>query len=312
MSFTIQKDNGVADDDHSVKRPFGCTLLVLTLSAFAVAADAGYVVHKRVSEVRLTLVATDSTGRPWQGLSASNLAISDEGRAIPDFQIRVANDLPLRVGVLLDLSDSTAKTWPAVRMALAESMSGLMQPGDEILMTTFSNRVQEQNVVGRPEDLNESLHSSPGGLTALYDSLYITFGHPVFSEGSEPRRSAIILFSDGEDTLSCRGMSDALEAAQRRGIAIYTISTHKPSLPQTGDSVLHYLASSTGGRDFVVKDQAGLRNALQSIHDELRNSYLLYYRPAEGGKTGFRHVLVLPAQSANLHLRTRAGYYPEP
>jgi VWFA-related protein len=135
----------------------------------------------------------------------------------------------------------------------------------------------------------------------------------LFSEDVEPRRAAIILFSDGEDTVSFRGMPDALEAAQRNGIAIYTITSHKPNLPRTGDSMLHYLATSTGGRDFIVKDQAGLKNALQSIHDELRNSYLLYYHPSEGGpKSSFRRVLVLPAQNSNLHLRTRAGYYAEP
>jgi hypothetical protein len=142
MRFSTPKDNADVDDDQYVKRTFGHALSVLMFVATAFAADPTYVLHKKVSEVRLTLVATDAAGRPLQELSPSSLAISDEGRAIVEFQLRSANDLPLRVGVMLDLSDSTAHAWPTLRGALAESMSGLLQPGDEILMTTFANRIQ--------------------------------------------------------------------------------------------------------------------------------------------------------------------------
>lgn len=312
-SLSTQKAQPRRVDDQYVKRPFGLVLSVLILVAGSYAADPGYVLHKRVSEVRLTLVATDSSGRPWQGLSASSLAVSDEGQAIGEFQLRSANDLPLRIGIMLDLSDSTLQSWPAVRSALTESMKDLVRPGDQILMTSFNTKIQMQMSVARPEELAESLPSSSGGLTALYDAVYRTSQHPVFSEGGEPRRSAIIVFSDGEDTFSCRGLADAVASAVRNGVAIYTIATHKPNSWRRGDGVLRHLAASTGGRDFVVKDHAALQAALQTIHDELRSSYLLYFSPlGDQANGGFRRVEVLPAQNANLRLRTRMGYYEAP
>ena len=312
-SLSIRKAQPGRVDGQYVNRPFGLLLSVLIFVASSYAADPGYVVHKRVAEVRLTLVATDTAGRPWPGLSASSLALSDEGQAIGEFQLRSANDLPLRIGIMLDLSDSTSQSWPAVRSALTESMTDLVRPGDEILMTSFSSKIQMQVSMARPQELVESLPASSGGLTALYDALYRTSEHPMFSDGGEPRRSAIIIFSDGEDTFSYRGLSDAVASAVRNGVAVYTISTHKPNVWRRGDGVLRHLASSTGGRDFVVKDHAALQAALQAIHDELRSSYLLYYSPVGAQSPGgFRRVEVLPAQNANLRLRTRMGYYPAP
>ncbi len=313
QSLSTQKAQVAHVDGQYVKRPFGLALSVLILVTCAYAADPGFVLHKRVSEVRLTLVATDSAGRPWQRLSASSLAVSDDGQAVADFQLRSADDLPLRVGIVIDLSDSTIKSWPAVRSALMGSMKGLVRPGDEILMTSFSNRIESQLTLSRPEEIAESLPTSGGGLTALYDALNRTCEHPLLSEGTEPRRSAIILFSDGEDNLSIRSLSETIAVAQRNGVAIYTIATHKPNLRRDGDFVLHHIASASGGRDFIVKDLNGLQMALQAIQDELRNSYLLYYHPLiEDASGGFRRVEVLPALNANLRLRTREGYYPAP
>jgi VWFA-related protein len=296
-----------------VNRTFGRVLLVLIFVSSSYAADPDLVFHERVNEVHLTLVATDSQGRPWPGLAAANLAVADEGRAVADFQLRSANDLPLQVGVLLDLSDSTHSSWPAVRAALTQSMEGLLRPSDQILMITFNSRIETERVLARPQEIDESLPASGGGLTALYDTLYRACQHPLFSGGLEPHRSALILFSDGEDNLSYRSLADAVTCAQRSGIAIYTITVHKPNQWHRGDGVLHSIAWATGGNDYVVSDLKAVQAALQAIHEELRSTYLLYYRPSiEQMAGGFRRVEVLPAHNADLHLRARSGYYTSP
>jgi Ca-activated chloride channel homolog len=296
-----------------VKRTFGRVLLVLILVSLSHAADPDLVLRQRVSEVRLTVVATDAEGHPWPGLSADSLAVSDEGRAVADFQLRSADDLPLRVGILVDLSDSTHNSWPSVRAALTQSIAGLVQPRDQILMMTFNARVETERVLTRPQEIDETLPPSDGGLTALYDTIYRACKHPAFTDDLEPRRSALILFSDGDDNLSIRGLDDAIACAQRNGIAIYTVTLHKSNQWQRGDGILQKLAWATGGHDFVVRDMQGMRDALQSVHEELRSSYLLYYRPlSPGARHGFHRVEILPAQNAKLRLRARAGYYPEP
>jgi hypothetical protein len=77
--------------------------------------------------------------------------------------------------------------------------------------------------------------------------------------------------------------------------------------------VLRDLATSTGGRDFVVKDAARMRDALAAIDQELHSSYVLYYHPPDDpGKRVFRSVRVLPAQNSGARIRSRQGYFSAP
>jgi VWFA-related protein len=150
-------------------------------------------------------------------------------------------------------------------------------------------------------------------LTALYDAIYQACGRPVFAADGEPHRSALILFSDGEDDLSLHGLGDAIARAERAGVAIYTITTHNPKKTTSGDGVLHSLAETTGGRDFIVKDQVQLESALAEIDRELRTSYLLYYRASEQpGVRTFRRVHVIPSEGGRARVRSRAGYFTAP
>ena len=79
-------------------------------------------IRKRVSEVRLTLVATDRNDRPLPNLSPADIVVLEDGQPIPHFELRPAGDLPLRVGIVLDLSDSNQKFWGAVRNTLLQSL----------------------------------------------------------------------------------------------------------------------------------------------------------------------------------------------
>jgi VWFA-related protein len=97
------------------------------------------------------------------------------------------------------------------------------------------------------------------------------------------------------------------------GVSVYAISIHDPRRAVQGDEVLRGLATSTGGRDFIVKDGAQMRDALAAIHEELRSSYVLYYHPPnDPAKRVFRNVRVLPAQNSGARIRSRQGYFSAP
>ena len=136
-----------------MQRTIGYTLSVLILATLAHSTDTSFVLHKRVNEVQFTVVATDSAGRPWRQLSPSELTIADDGQSIPDFQVRAGSDLPLRVGIVLDSSDSMRRAWPAVRSALSTSLKDLVRPGDQVLMVTFSNRIESESAAKLLSDL---------------------------------------------------------------------------------------------------------------------------------------------------------------
>jgi VWFA-related protein len=272
------------------------------------------VIRKRVSEVRLTLVATDRNDRPLPNLSPADIVVLEDGQPIPHFELRPAADLPLRVGIVLDLSDSTQKSWGTVRNTLLQSLQQSMRANDELLVTAFNTSIEMERTVSDPAQLQAALaHPKTGGLTALYDTLYHVCNQATFTSDQAPHRSALILFSDGEDDLSLHDLSDAITEAEVTGVAIYTVSAHNPKTRAPGDTVLHDLAVNTGGRDFVAKDAKQLQEALTAIDGELRTSYLLYYRPPEdSGRRGFRRVYVLPAQGDGARVRSRAGYFTVP
>jgi VWFA-related protein len=183
-----------------------------------------------------------------------------------------------------------------------------------LLLLTFNRRIDLEQTISEPSGIAPLLEGpTDGGLTALYDSLYSTCKHEIFSRDGDPHRSAVILLSDGEDDISMHGLNDAIDQAELNGIAIYTITMHDPRSVDPGDGVLHSMAAATGGRDFVVKDASQLELALAMINQELRSSYLLYYRASdESGPRNFRRVYILPTQHDGSQLRSRMGYYTKP
>jgi VWFA-related protein len=310
-----RKTKVLGADSRGVKGKIGWLFLTSFLMTVpAVAGESNFLVRKRVSEVQLTLVATDRNDRPLSHLSPTDILVLEEGQPIPRFQLRSAADLPLRIAIVLDLSDSTVKSWATIGTTLVDSLPQVMRSNDELLVLAFNSKIEMERTITDPVQLRAILaHPSTGGLTALYDALYHACGQAVFSDDHEPHRSALILFSDGEDDLSLHGLDDAIARAERRGISIYTVATHDPRKSTPGDTILHDLATTTSGKDYIVKNTGQLRDALSAINIELRNSYLLYYPvPKESSPRAFRRVRVIPTQSDGSRLRSRAGYFTAP
>ena len=300
-------------DCLGVRHKITC-ILVFALFVTKLCGESAPLFRKRVSEVQLTLVATDQNDRPLMTLAPTDITVLEDGQAIPQFELRPAADLPLRVAVVIDLSDSNQKAWTAVKNTLVGSLGGWMRPRDQMLVVEFNSKTVMQTPVKDPTQLESALErpDSNHGLTALYDTIYQVCDHPIFKRADEPVRSALILFSDGEDDLSLHGLGDAIARAELNGVSLYTISAHNPRQASAGDTVLHELASATGGRDFVVGDAVRLQQSLSAIRDELRNSYFLYYRPLNDQQArGFRRVRVVPARAGGARIRSRAGYFTQ-
>ena len=287
-------------------------LLLTAVTTFA--GDSIPLIRKRVSEVDFTVVAMDKNNRPLMNLSPEDITVLENGQPVSQFNLRSAGDLPLRLGIVLDLSDSTRKTWPLLRSALQQSVAELFRPQDRLLLTTFNRKIELLRTIAEPAAIGPALQEpASGGLTALYDSMFSVCRHVMFLQDGEPHRSALILISDGEDDISLHGLNDVIDEAQLNGIAIYTVTMHNPHSTAPGDGVLNTIASATGGRDFIAKDAHQLQFALSLINQELRNSYLLYYRAVDEGRArNFRRVYILSRQHDGSHLRSRAGYYTKP
>jgi Ca-activated chloride channel family protein len=244
-------------------------------------------------------------------------------------------DLPLRIGMLLDTSNSIRDRIKFEQDASVNFLfSVLRRNKDEAFVMTFDDEPQiVQPFTGDAGALRDQIvRTRAGGGTAIYDAIYEAcvkeLSHPPRPPGDQPDvvRRVMILISDGEDNLSTHTRSDAIEMAQRTSVVIYTISTSTQwvSLSQTdpgktgdrkyhlteGDKILQDLAEETGGRSFYPYHVDDLDQSFQDIGDELRNQYSIAYLPTNYVVDGRYHrVRIEVPEHKGYQVRARRGYY---
>jgi Ca-activated chloride channel homolog len=244
-------------------------------------------------------------------------------------------DLPLRIGMLLDTSNSIRDRIKFEQDASINFLfSVLRRNKDEAFVMTFDDEPQIlMGFTGDAGALRDQITKTrAGGGTAIYDAIYEAcvkeLSHPPRPPGDQPDvvRRVMILISDGEDNLSLHTRADAIEMAQRTSVVIYTISTSTQwvSLSQTdpekmgdrkyhltdGDKILQELAEETGGRSFFPYHVDDLDQSFQDIGDELRNQYSIAYNPTNSSLDGRYHKIRIEVpEHKGYQVRARRGYF---
>jgi Ca-activated chloride channel family protein len=244
-------------------------------------------------------------------------------------------DLPLRIGLLMDTSNSIRDRLKFEQDAATSFLFNVIRRNkDQAFVMTFDD---EPSVIqaftddaGRLRD--QIVATRAGGGTAVYDAIYeacrAQLSHPPRPPGDQPDvvRRVMILISDGEDNLSTHTRSEAIEMAQRLSVVIYTISTSTQwiQLSQTdpdklanrkthlteGDKILEDLANETGGRAFFPYHVDDLDQSFQDIGDELRNQYSIAYIPTNGVLDGKYHKIRIEVPDhKGYQVRARRGYF---
>ncbi len=268
-------------------------------------------IYLEVEEVQLTVSVTDQHHRPVRGLKAEDFLVHDNNQPV---RVRASpnSDLQLRIGVLVDWSESLRKELDFLRRSATVFLARMLRPSvDEGFVINFASQATlAQAPTGDTAKLTSTVHPLNPRLTALYDALVLACDLQNQAAGNmdPPQRRALLLLSDGNDTDSYHTLQDSIAAAQRSDTAIYAISRHRGA-PSRGDLVLEKLAEETGGQAFVVANQAGLDRAFQMIEDNLRAGYLLSFQPAKLAHDGRYHRLAIVPLDRNLRIRARSGYF---
>jgi len=244
-------------------------------------------------------------------------------------------DLPLRIGMLLDTSNSIRDRIKFEQDASVNFLFSVLRHNkDEAFVMTFDDEPQIlQGFTGDAGALRDQITKTrAGGGTAIYDAVYEAcvkeLSHPPRPPGDQPDvvRRVMILISDGEDNLSTHTRAEAIEMAQRTSVVIYTISTSTQwvSLSQTdpnkmgdrkyhltdGDKILQELAEETGGRAFFPYHVDDLDQSFQDIGDELRNQYSIAYLPTNYVLDGRYHKIRIEVpEHKGYQVRARRGYF---
>jgi VWFA-related protein len=285
--------------------------VALTLSSLpAHAADpSAYTIHDSVKEVRIAFAASDAEGRVIKSLRSSDVAVADNGWIIRNFRsFRPAGETPLDVVLLLDISGSVQRQ-VAGEIADAKSVVTSSEWGarDRISMLVFGGMHPQVICVrncraAEAESKLDSLRAD--GDTPLYDALLDAA--QILQQGHDPEsRPAMILISDGMDSISESSLGDALHAAQDVQAPIYAVNSRsKKSGAGDGDEVLGYLTAGTGGLCFAPGQ--GLGGVLHAVLEDLHSGYVLTYEAPEVG--GEHSVRILPTRDPRLQFRSRQSY----
>jgi Ca-activated chloride channel homolog len=244
-------------------------------------------------------------------------------------------DLPLRIGLLMDTSNSIRDRLKFEQDAATSFLFSVLRHNkDQAFVMTFDD--EPAILQGFTDDAgrlrDEIVKTRAGGGTAVYDAIYDAcqkeLSHPPRPPGDQPDvvRRVMILISDGDDNLSNHTRSEAIEMAQRYSVVIYTISTSTQwiQLSQTnpdkianrkthlteGDKILQDLADETGGRAFFPYHVDDLDQSFQDIGDELRNQYSIAYIPTHSQFDGKYHrIRIEVPEHKGYQVRARRGYF---
>jgi Ca-activated chloride channel homolog len=271
-------------------------------------------IKRRVNEVNVLFIATDKHGKFVRNLNERDFNILDDHKPPESIlAFRRETDLPIEMGLLVDVSGSVNSRFAFEQDAATGFLQHVIRPGfDKAFILGFNGRSQyAQDYTDKVSLLSVAVKRlQNGGGTAIYDAIYRACKEKLLSEKPDhPVRKALIIISDGEDNQSDVSKAQAIEMAQRAEVIIYTISTDDSGLILRGDQVLQQLADATGGRAFFPYKMKDISHSFAAIEDELRSQYVVSYKPSDFDADGRYRSIEITSLKKDLQVRARRGYY---
>ncbi len=282
-----------------------------------------------VGLVHLVAAVMDRRNKFVTDLTQNDFEVFEDGQQQRITFFSRQADLPLRIGMLLDTSNSIRERLHFEQDAAIDFLYNVLRHGqDEAFVMTFDNEPEVvQDYTDDMSQLSDVIQKqNAGGGTAFNDAIYAAserlMDAPTPGVNAQVRR-IIVVISDGDDNLSDHALSDAIQMADRSGVSIYTISsnndwvetdTETPQKTQysEGDNILKEIAEETGGRSFFPFRVDDLAQSFLDIGNELRSQYLIGYKPPYTIADGQFHRVELKVFRKGLTVRARKGYYALP
>ena len=249
-------------------------------------------VHSKPIQVDVDLVLvpvsiTDIKNRPVTGLGRQDFALF-EGETPQQIRYFSTEEAPLSLGVVMDLSKSMKNKIASAREAVADFFA-TANPQDDCFVVTFADRPALLTDSTRSlADIQSKLAlAEPEGHTALLDAVYLAL-HKIHS--AQYRRRALLIISDGGDNHSRYNAKEIKKLVEEADVQIYAVAVtggrFRTPEEWAGQKLLNEITEATGGRTVVVDNAAQLPDVAAQISQELRNQYVLGYRPSDTARDG--------------------------
>jgi Ca-activated chloride channel family protein len=269
-----------------------------------------------IDVVSLNVTVADNTGRYVTDLEESEFMVFENG-VKQDISFFSRTQRPIALSMLLDSSASMENKLPILQTA-ATTFVRRLRPEDMAQIIDFDSSVTiRQQFTASHGDLERGIQQMvAGGPTALHNAIsvgLVELRKVRVAADEEPRRQALIVFSDGQDTSSLLTFDDVLDRAKRSETAIYTIGLrdavdHEKGFRQA-EFVLRQLAMETGGRAFFPNNVSDLVGVYEQIAEELSHQYAIGYTSKNARRDGAWRPIVVQVTRPNATARTRKGYF---
>ena len=267
---------------------------------------ARYVEQLEVNLIELPVSVVDKGGAPVPNLEAKNFVIVENGKPQKVSDFNFAANLPLSLGVLLDHSTSMEPRIEGAKTAATQFFRRVMKPKDRAFISSFASEASKgvAPFVSEVATLEGQVAAigKPAGGTALYDAIVTGLYRFRNIQG----RKALIVITDGEDTMSRLSYDEMLAYARASRVPLYFIGVGFT----IGPSKLKALAEETGGLAFFVRNVSQLDETYARLEMDLRSQYLLgYYTESLKNDQAYRTIEV-KVDKADAKVRTIRGFVP--
>lgn len=308
------------------------------------------VVRVETNLTNVFFTAADKHKRFVNTLKREDIRILEDGVPQEIFAFQPNSDLPLSIAILIDCSGSEEHTLPEEKIAARAFLEKVMRPDkDEAAIVTFTGEVTlEQGLTGNISLLRRAIDNvrfvppsgyigggvvvsgTPpisgtqqilAGSTAIWDAIWAT-SNELLSGSAESTRRAIILLTDGHDTISQVRVQEAINRALKAEALIYSIGIGDRYQFGINEPELKKVSEKTGGRAFFPDTERDLSDAFAQIERDLRERYLVAYSSSNKTRDGSYRKLTIEivnpnVRRENLKLNYRPGYFaktalPEP
>jgi VWFA-related protein len=300
------------------------------------------VVRVETNLTNIFFTAADKQKRFISTLKREDVRVLEDGVSQEIFTFQPNSDLPLSLAILIDCSGSEERTLPEEKAAARSFLESVLRPNkDEAAVVSFTGEVTlEQGLTGNVGRLRRAIdqvefvppsgyigggvvvggtppisgtQQTLAGSTAIWDAIWAT-SNELLTDSAEHTRRAIILLTDGEDTISQVHMQDAINRALKADALIYAVGIGDRYQFGINEGALKKLTEGTGGRAYFPRNERELRDAFTQIEKDLRERYLIAYSSSNKTRDGsYRRVAIEimnpELRKENFRLNYRPGYF---
>ena len=284
--------------------------LFLALSTLAIQINAqdDDVISVDSTIVVVNVSILDGSGRSVAGLEQRLFKVFEDGveQKVETFS---SEETPFAAVILLDTSGSMENRVVLARSAAIQFLDGL-RADDFVAIYNFDSKVKLVQDFSNSRDIRDQAYDlKSDGMTVLHDAVYKA--SELLAKRPE-KRKAIVVLSDGADTMSGKSSDKALQAALAAGATIYTVDMSAINDNSIGrrqnQGVLKNFAEKTGGKFIATPGGQAMREAFRSIVGEIGVQYTLAYSPINTQKDGKWRAIEVRIARPSLMIRSRKGY----